>query len=284
MMRCRIQLAALLMLAFTTGACKKQIENEREVLKFKEVYTKELLSLRGKAPDVKLNVELRLQYPIAYSENRILQKIQKSILQDFLPGISDTTSNPEGAMKASIQNRIKLYKSSENPHVNNGELAKAKSTGEYDRESDWWDKSSMKIQYNQNGLLSYTITTDQFVGGDRVNVNLQSSIIDLKTGEKIYEDDLFSEDAIPLIHQMILKKLEVRNQVETPEELEQIGYCDISEIGLYKNLYLTPKGVTYTYNAYEIGSYDLGTIEVCLSFEDLKDLIAPSSPLYRIYQ
>jgi hypothetical protein len=104
----------------------------------------------------------------------------------------------------------------------------------------------------------------------------------LKTGDKLGEEDLFTEASLPLINDIILKKLEAQNKVETPEELEQIGYFDVMQIGQYKNFYLTQDGLVYTFNEYEIGAYALGTIEVKLTFHDLEGFVAPGSPLEKL--
>jgi hypothetical protein len=71
----------------------------------------------------------------------------------------------------------------------------------------------------------------------------------------------------------------LQNKVETTEELEQIGYFDVSQIGQYKNFYLTGDGLVYTFNEYEIAAYAVGTIDVKLTFKDLEGFVSPGSPL-----
>jgi hypothetical protein len=263
--------------------CKKLAHSESESMTFQSIQINESRRLKNMETLPMVQICMDLKYPSAYSNDSILKKVQHSILKDFIPSISDTVSDPTWALKNSIKNRIKMYEVSENASNKNKEDDEVDGLKSVDKNT-WWDKTVLQIRHNADGLLSYTVRTDQFTGGNRSGSSLQNTIIDLKTGEKIHEEDLFSSEAIKLINQMIIKKLADKNNVESMDELEQIGYFDLSEISQYKNIYLTNKGITYTYNAYEIGSYDLGTIEVLLSYEDLDDFIEPGSPLTRIHR
>lgn len=263
--------------------CSKRQLNKSEVISFKKISLNESHQLKDNKTLPILNIDLQLEYPETYSDDAILKKVKRTMFVDFFPGVSDTSSNPIEAMKLSIQNRIKYYEKSENLTDQNKIVEDVEGL-ETTSNKNWWDKTALEIKYNANGLLSYSVRSDQFTGGNRAGINIQNSIIDLTTGEKIHEENLFSEDALKLINQIILSKLTDKYKVKSTEELEQIGFFDLSEIFQYKNIYITEKGVTYTYNAYEIGSYDLGTIEIELTFDDLQDMIAPDSPLNRIHR
>ena len=70
-----------------------------------------------------------------------------------------------------------------------------------------------------------------------------------------------------------------KHQVEKAEDLEQIGFFDVAEIGLNKNFYVTEQGIVYTYNEYEIAAYALGTTEVLLNYKDISGFMIPGNPL-----
>jgi len=235
---------------------------------------KEEHHLNDNAKNPILSIELKFQFPTAYADVSVLKKIRRIMLADFLPDIVDTAIQPEIAMKSYINGKIKVYESSE-------EIIEDEDSQDNISQPAvaWKDNTDLLIRCNANGLLSYTVESAQFSGGAHGGTTFRNSIIDLKTGEKIGEEDLFTESSLSLINDIILKKLETQNKVESPEELEQIGYFDISQISQYKNIYLTNDGLVYTFNEYEIAAYAVGTIEVKLTFKDLEGFVSPESPL-----
>lgn len=239
----------------------------------------EVYHLSNNVKKPQLRIELTYQFPTAFADDRILKKIRKSMLTDFLTDVDDTVSQPEAAMKSYIKAKIKLFEAS-------GNLLKDEEAQENgsNADSEWKDTKNLIIRSNGSGLLSYTVASSQFSGGAHGGTIFRNAVINLKTGDKLSEDDLFTETALPLINDILLKKLESQNNVKTPEELEQIGYFDVAQIGQYKNFYLTQDGLVYTFNEYEIGAYALGTIEVKLSFQDLEGFLCQDSPLEKIIQ
>jgi len=269
--------ATILLLSIWIFSCKKKVTEEGSPVTFKTISMKEEHHLNDKAKNPILSIELKYQCPTAFTNEKILEKIKKIMLADFLPDVADTSGQPEAAMSSYIKGKIKSYESAgeiimDEDSPDNGDQPKVA----------WKDNTNLLIRYNSNRLLSYTIESSQYSGGAHGGTTFRNSIVDLRSGEKIGEEDLFTEAAIPLINDIILKKLEAQNQVKTPEELEQIGYFDVAQIEQYKNFYLTKDGLVYTFNQYEIGAYALGTIEVTLTFPDLASFISPGSPLEQL--
>jgi len=264
----------IFLLSFCIVSCNKKIKEKVDTVSFKTVMVKEEHHLNDNVKNPVLSIELTYQYPTAYSDDSILKKIRKIMLADFLPNVADTTAQPEIAIRTYIKGKIKIYESSE-------DIIKDEDMQDSDAQPEvaWKDNTNLLIRCNASGLLSYTVESNQNSGGAHGGTTYRNSIIDLKTGDKLGEEDLFTEASLPLINDIILKKLELQNKVETPEELEQIGYFDVSQIGQYKNIYLTSDGLVYTFNEYEIAAYAVGTVEVKLTFKDLEGFIFPESPL-----
>ncbi|HEY5498950.1 MAG TPA: DUF4163 domain-containing protein, partial [Bacteroidales bacterium] len=225
---------AILLLSFCIVSCNKKIKEKVDTVSFKTVMVKEEHHLNDNVKNPVLSIELTYQYPTAYSDDSILKKIRKIMLADFLPNVADTTEQPEIAMRTYIKGKIKIYESSE-------DIIKDEDMQDSDAQPEvaWKDNTNLLIRCNLSGLLSYTVESNQYSGGAHGGATFRNSIIDLKTGDKLGEEDLFTEASLPLINDIILQKLELQNKVETPEELEQIGYFDVSQIGQYKNIYLT---------------------------------------------
>lgn len=264
----------ILLLSLLMVSCNKKVKEKDRSVTFRTIAMKEAHHLNDNVKNPMLSIELKFQFPTAYTDDSVLKKIRKIMLADFLPDVADTVCQPEIAMKSYIKGKIKAYESSEY-------LIKDEDSQDNGSQPEvaWKDNTSLLIRCNGNGLLSYTIESTQFSGGAHGGIIFRNSIIDLKTGEKLGEEDLFTEASLPLINAIVLKKLEIQNKMETPEDLEQIGYFDVTQIGQYKNFYLTNNGLVYTFNEGEIGAYALGTIEVKLSFQDLEGFVSTGSPL-----
>jgi hypothetical protein len=258
-------------------SCTKKGSQKVSSVTFRTILLKEEHHLNDNINNPILSIELNYQFPTAYSDDSILKKIRRILLADFLPDVADTADQPETAMKSYINGKIKAYESSEKiieDEDSQDNISKPAIA--------WKDNTNLLIRYNANELLSYTVESTQYSGGAHGGTTFRNSVIDLSSGEIIGEEDLFTDASLPLINDIILKKLETQNNVETPEELEQIGYFDVSQIGQYKNFYLTNDGLVYTFNEYEIAAYAVGTIHVKLTFKDLEGFIAPGSPLEKL--
>lgn len=267
-------LTTILLLSIWMVSCNKKVKQKIDAVSFKTITVKHVHHLNDNAKNPILSVELNYQFPTAYSDDSILKKIRKIMLADFLPDVADTATEPETAMNAYVKEKIRLYESSED--IIKDEDLQDNGT---QPEIAWSDNTNLLVRCNSDGLLSYTVESKQMSGGAHGGTIFRNSVIDLKTGEKLREEDLFTDASAPLINNIILKKLELQNKVETPEELEQIGYFDVSQIGQYKNFYLTNEGLVYTFNEYEIAAYAVGTIEVTLTFKDLEGFVSLDSPL-----
>lgn len=266
-----------ILLALLFASCQRKSAEKGNSVVFKTISMNESHRLKGDDNKPVLDIELNFQYATSYSDDSVLSKIRKTMLADFLSDADDTCSQPEMAMKNYIKDRITMYESSENPLMEED----VDETG-HTSAASWKDHTKLLIRCNQMGFLSYTVESNQYAGGAHGGITFKNAIIDLKSGDKMEETDLFDEASISLINNLIIKKLELMNKVESPEELEQIGYFDLTQIGQYKNFYLSDKGLVYTFNEGEIGAYALGTIEIPLTLKDLEGIIAPGSPLEKL--
>jgi len=265
---------ALLLLVVTVVSCKKKTSEEEKPVVFHTLKMEEKYHLKNNDKNPVLSVVLNLPFPDSYPNPKILKKIQTAILTDFFQNSDSIDTEPEVAMKRYIKERVRLYEESEEIIQDENE-----QDGEGGSQVAWWDNETMLVRFNAKGLLSYTVESAQFSGGAHGGTIYRNSVISLKTGERLAEEDLFTEESRPLINEIILKKLMTQNDVNNAEDLAQIGYLDVSEIGQYKNFYLTTDGIVYTFNEYEIAAYALGTIEVKINYEDIANFLLPDSPL-----
>ena len=274
MRRKLILLSVLPLIVVLAGSCKKKTVQEEAQVTFKPLEMNEKHHLRGDMKNPLLSISLNMQFPDTFSNAAVLTKIRKAVLTDFFPDLDKDMTDPKAAMDKYIREYIKFYDKSEDVSADND-----KEDADVQTEIAWWDNEKMIIRNNSENILSYSIESDRFTGGAHGGKNYLNAVINLKTGERITEDDLFTEESKPLISEIILKKIMEKHQVEKAEDLEQIGFFDVAEIGLNKNFYVTEQGIVYTYNEYEIAAYALGTTEVLLNYKDISGFMIPGNPL-----
>lgn len=267
--------SALPLIAFLSFSCKKKSVAEEAQVTFKTYEMKDSRHLKGDAKNPLLNISLSMQFPDTFSNVAVLHKIRKTVLADFFPDIDKDILDPSVAMTSYIKGYIKFYESSE-------DFTSGKSDEEDEEiktDEKWWKNEKMSIRNNSENILSYTVETDQFTGGAHGGRSYVNTVINLKTGDRITEDDLFTEESRPKIVDLIVKRLMQKNNVQKEKDLEEIGFFDVADIELNRNFYVNKEGITYTYNEYDIAGYALGTIEILLSFEDISGFMIPGNPL-----
>lgn len=219
--------------------------------------------------------DVSIEFPLSYSDGVVLNKVRKQVLLDYYPEADTIFNTAMDVLKAYLEDYNKFFIESEGGFSD-------EETSEYENQNEdtpWTNNQSMNVRFNEKGLFSYTVFSERFTGGAHGGKNFINTVIDLKSGEKITEDDLFNETTKPLIVNMIIDKIMKTHKVGKASELQDIGYFDVSEIGLNKNFYLDEKGLTYTFNEYEIAAYAVGATEVRLGYNEIADLLKPGSPV-----
>ena len=82
--------------------------------------------------------------------------------------------------------------------------------------------------------------------------------------------------------QLLVEHIAKQNNVENTKDLENIGFFSIEEIFPNGNFFVDDKGITYTFNEYEIAAYVVGATHVLLPFEELQYLLKQESPIAKL--
>lgn len=90
--------------------------------------------------------------------------------------------------------------------------------------------SSDEIVYNQNDILSYTVSFENYTGGAHGSHAYNNHVINLKTGNAITEEDIFIENFQDSLAQILIDHIAKQNKVENPKDLENIGFFSVEEI------------------------------------------------------
>ena len=108
--------------------------------------------------------------------------------------------------------------------------------------------------------------------------------IDRKSKDVISEGDLFIDgyeaELNKVLQRALLKSLGRKNA----QEVEKEDGFSITDLSGNDNFRLDAKGMTYTYNPYEIAPYSIGVIEVFVPYEEVRHLLRPQSILHHYIQ
>lgn len=120
-------------------------------------------------------------------------------------------------------------------------------------------------------LVTYTISRSSFTGGAHGMYGIECHTYSLAEGYELRAADLFGEERLPQLAELIRAKLYEQYEAANDAELTDKGFFP-DYIGVTDNFCVTDEGVTFIYNPYEIGCYALGLVEVAVSREELEHL------------
>ena len=271
MKRSNFWLMTTVMLGMLTLSCKDKPKAAADALTLSASSLTAKANLKNDTSKLSLSLSVSIDYPATYPDASILKNVRRVMLMDYFPEADSVFTTPEKVLKAYVNDYKKFFFESEaaNADVEDEE-------GMYNTDP-WYNNQKTTIRYNGDFLFSYTISTDRYSGGAHGEKRYINTVVDLKTGKKITEDDLFTEKDKAMVITMIVDNILKQHNLKSVEALEEIGY-DLSNLALNNNFYLTKKGLTYTFNEYEIAGYAVGTTEVFLDFSSLSNYLRPGNP------
>lgn len=122
-----------------------------------------------------------------------------------------------------------------------------------------------------DSVLVYTISYSSYTGGAHGRQGIAATNYSLKDGYELTLDDLFDEQQRARLSSGIREKLYAEYNVQDDKGLAEAGFFP-EYIGVTDNFALTPEGITFYYNPYDIGCYALGGVEVAFTCEELQGL------------
>lgn len=145
---------------------------------------------------------------------------------------------------------------------------------EFDEEDAWM----FSFEYSRTGqfgdacksrhLQTYNVSYNEYTGGAHGMYSVVADVYDLTTGEIISEDDLFEPGFQPGVKKLLAAALEdfLSGSDADPEML-------FSSPEPNGNFSVSDTHVTWIYNPYEIAPYAMGSIELSVSWSDLKPFL-----------
>lgn len=122
-----------------------------------------------------------------------------------------------------------------------------------------------------DSLVTYIISRWSYTGGAHGMYATECHTYSLAGGYELSTADLFSERQLLGMETLLRRKLCEQYEAANDEELAERGFFP-EYISLTENFRITPEGITFYYNPYDIGCYALGAVDVTMSREELENL------------
>ncbi|MDR2470063.1 MAG: RsiV family protein [Tannerella sp.] len=224
------------------------------------------------------SLQIKFVYPVDFSDANVLKATARQFIADcFGDRYADMT--PQKAAEEYAQEFIRTFKKDEQ------EFLEEKKKHPAEAEDSWgevYEISNNQILYNRNNLLGVLSARESYQGGAHSVHYYTSRVIDLTTGSRITEKEIFIDECQDDLAKIIAEEIVLSNNVDNVSELENIGFFDIGEIKPNGNFYVDDTGIAYIYNEYEIAAYALGAITVHLPYEKIRHLLRQDSPIASI--
>ncbi len=136
-------------------------------------------------------------------------------------------------------------------------------------------ESFVGVTTNDNNILCAHVSSWEYSGGAHPNGRLEYINFDLKTGAELKLNDVlkpnFLKDFSAFAEQKLYKEYE-----------EEAGwFFEKGEFPITDNFAITPGGLLFYFNSYEIAPYAAGRQELFFSYKELEKYILPNSVLRR---
>ena len=216
-----------------------------------------------------VNVDILFQYPT--NDTTLLKTISKAFFGDAY-----ATTTPKNAIEQYLREvRSEYLFGADSLGFSSKELADMKSELSLSNRITYSDDHIITIQKE---LYTYSAGAAHGLHG------VGNYSLDRKSKDVISEGDLFIDGYGPELNKVLQRALIKSLGRKNAQEVEKEDGIYVADLSSNDNFRLDAKGITYTYNPYEIAPYAMGVIEFFVPYEEVRHLLRPQSIIYNYIQ
>jgi hypothetical protein len=137
---------------------------------------------------------------------------------------------------------------------------------------NWFKTASTQVLYNSPHVFCIENAMYAFTGGAHGIENISYGIFSQFTDTKLQYSEIFKPDTQFILSNLITTSVKKTQEIPQDSSLPDYLYF-VRKIDPNENIYLTPAGLGFYYNSYEIAPYSTGQTNVFFSFDELKGLL-----------
>lgn len=219
----------------------------------------------------KIFAEASIEYPKLYLNPEQTGKLQRLFSEVVLDIPSDSVPLPlTNAFNRYVENQLSQY-------VNNNASIGEDTEVDYEPVYNYNTIIKITVPFNENGILNFCKTETTKKNGKVTTTRHYYYTIDLNNMTRVELNNLFTDEAISDISDMLKSKLMAQLNVKNADELNDMGYFNIDNLVANNNFYLTEDGLTWNYLPRELSVID--EVQISLSYDSLSAYIQDSSVL-----
>ena len=242
--------------------------NPKALVETEQITAEQVVYLTDAHTD-SLYLDFEIEYPTRMPSEEALAIVQKSIKTSLFGERYEQMPLKE-AMEAYIMMCKQEY------IANNRALAEQTLENEEDEEFGMvlCEEQVMtgRVVYTDKKVLSYEIEQYVYMGGAHGMNTRHCYNYCMETGMLLSEEDLFAEDAMPELVQLLRNALVEQNEeFDSAEAMIAAGF-DVEKVVPNGNFYFSEDGITWVYTPYEIAPYVYGETQIFIDNSLLEKL------------
>ncbi|MFI3240700.1 MAG: RsiV family protein [Bacteroidales bacterium] len=132
---------------------------------------------------------------------------------------------------------------------------------------------NIKPVYNKNDIISLVKSVITTNNRDTTANSNNYYNIDIRTAKEISLVDLFANEDLEIVQQILVNNLFNQLEITNADELDDFGYFDANNIIATNNFYFTDNGIVWCYPVYEIACYAVGETNILVTYNQLESIL-----------
>lgn len=222
-------------------------------------------------------VRIEVFYPSHYRNKKATARLQRLFVEKLLD-LPDSLSMKKAI--ALFGEGILIQDTPQN-------VTKDKAGNTTDRDIDVLDIDEItmdvkiNIVYNDNNIVSFVKEENVTKNGKLTSTVHHYFNLDLQAMALIELNRLFTDESLDEITAILKQKLLEQNNVETEDELNELGYFNLPNLVVNNNFFFTAEGLTWSFEPATLAINAVGEPQITLSFDELERFTLDNSLLNR---
>ena len=265
-------LAIILSVSGFLFSCHDKMNKNTGALQFDSIQVNETAHLFNDTAKPACNIIINFAYPVKSSDDMLKDSLNAYFISACF-GDKYIGEKPENVVKQYTENYISEYRRDLEPMYTEDEKDKEdeSSIGAW---YSYYKGIESHVQLYEKDLLVYRIDYNEYTGGAHGIYMTTYLNMDLTLMRPLRLDDIFVGEYQEALTDLLWNQLMADNKVTTRQEVEDMGYTSTGDLEPTENFYLSPKGITFYYNIYEIAPYVMGPVEITLPYEIMSHLLS----------
>ncbi len=227
------------------------------------------VKLLDKAGSPVAKIELSLLLPQSFPDPAVVDSVKTIIMINFFEK-SDLGQDVNSLLLHEREHYFTNYKASNESIYQEGAAS-----------FNWEKVKSLKIQHNENFVLSLACYDYGFTGGAHGLSFTKFKVVDLHDGHLMILDEIFRPDYINDLRDIINTELRKKYLLAKDQSLKDAGFFE-HQVEPSTNFYVNKDGIGFYYNQYEVAPFAMGPIDLFISFRYLKRIMKTDGMLYSL--